>query len=67
MDTGDIIDQLSFPLKFEWTVKDLISALEKEGPKFLCNTLWNYGKKQIKSEKQDETKATICQKIEKSD
>jgi methionyl-tRNA formyltransferase len=48
-------------------VKDLITALEKEGPKFLCNTLRNYGKKQIKAEKQDETKATICQKIEKSD
>jgi hypothetical protein len=30
MDTGDIIDQLSFPLKFERTVKNLITALEKE-------------------------------------
>ena len=66
MDTWDIIDQLSFSLKFERTVKDLITALEKEGPKFLCNTLWNYGKKQIKAEKQDEKNATICQKIEKS-
>ena len=67
MDTWDIIDQLSFPLKFERTVKDLIIALEKEGPKFLCNTLWNYGKRQIKAAAQDESKATICQKIEKSD
>ena len=67
MDTWDIIDQLSFPLKFEWTVKDLITALEKEGPKFLCNTLWNYAKKQISVIPQDESKATICQKIEKSD
>ena len=67
MDTWDIIDQLSFPLKFEWTVKDLIIALEKEGPKFLCNTLWNYSKKQIHSKTQNETQATICQKIEKSD
>jgi len=67
MDTWDIIDQLSFPLKFEWTVKDLITALEKEWPKFLCNTLWNYGKKQISAIPQDESEATICQKIEKSD
>jgi len=67
MDTWDIIDQLSFPLKFEWTVKDLITALEKEWPKFLCNTLWNYGKRQIKATAQDESQATICQKIEKSD
>lgn len=67
MDTWNIIDQLSFPLKFEWTVKDLITALEKEWPKFLCNTLWNYGKKQIDAEPQDESKATICQKIKKSD
>jgi methionyl-tRNA formyltransferase len=47
-------------------VKDLIAALEKEGPKFLCNTLWNYGKKNIKATTQDESLATICQKIEKS-
>ncbi len=67
MDTWDIIDQLSFPLKFERTVKDLISALEKEGPKFLCNTLRNYGKRHIKASPQNETQATICQKIEKSD
>ena len=67
MDTWNIVNQLSFPLKFEWTVKDLIEELKNQWPKFLCNTLWNYGKKQIKSESQDESKATICQKIEKSD
>ena len=67
MDTWDIIDQLSFPLKFERTVKDLITTLENEWPKFLCNTLWNYAKKQIQAITQDESKATICKKIEKSD
>ena len=67
MDTWDIIDQLSFPIEFDRTVKDLIKALEKEWPKFLCNTLWNYWKKQIKSKPQDESKAMICQKIEKTD
>ena len=67
MDTWDIIDQLSFPIKFNRTVKDLIIALEKQWPKFLCNTLWNYGKWYIKKEKQNESQATICKKIEKSD
>ena len=66
MDTWDIIDQLSFPIEFNRTVKDLITALEKKWPKFLCNTLWNYGKWQLKAETQDESKVTLCQKIEKS-
>ena len=67
MDTWKIIDQLKFPLKFGWTVKDLITALEKQWPRFLCNTLWNYWKNQLKALPQDESKATICKKIEKSD
>jgi methionyl-tRNA formyltransferase len=29
--------------------------------------LWNYGKKNIKANPQNEAEATICQKIEKSD
>ena len=67
MDTWDIIDQLSFFIEFNRTVKDLITALEKNWPKFLCNTLWNYAKWYIKIERQDESNATICKKIEKSD
>ena len=67
MDTGDIIDQLSFPIQFNWTVKELIEALEKAWPKFLCNTLRNYGKHQISAEPQDEKSSTLCKKIEKSD
>ena len=67
MDTWDIIDQLSFFIEFNRTVKDLITALEKNWPKFLCNTLWNYAKWYIKRERQDESNATICKKIEKSD
>ena len=67
MDTWDIIDQLSFFVEFNRTVKDLITALEKNWPKFLCNTLWNYAKWYIKRERQDESDATICKKIEKSD
>ena len=67
MDTWDIIDQLKFPLQFNRTVNELIEALEKAGPKFLCNTLRNYGKWEIHPEKQNENEATLCQKIEKSD
>jgi methionyl-tRNA formyltransferase len=29
--------------------------------------LWNYGKKHVKAKPQNESEATICQKIEKSD
>jgi len=67
IDTWDIIDQLKFPLKFERTVKELIEALEKAWPKFLCNTLRNYGKHQISAESQNEKDSTLCKKIEKSD
>lgn len=67
MDTWDIIDQLKFPIKFDWTVKELITALEQLWPKFLCDTLWNYWKRQIVAEKQDESLSTLCKKIEKSD
>ena len=67
MDTWKIIDQLKFPLEFNRTVKELIKTLEKEWPRFLCNTLWNYWKNQIKALPQDESKSTLCLKIEKSD
>jgi methionyl-tRNA formyltransferase len=67
MDTGDIIDQLSFKIPFNRTTKELIKALEKKGPTFLNQTLWNFGKGHIKTEKQHEKQATYCKKIEKAD
>ena len=67
MDTGDIIDQFSFKIPFHRTVAELIKALEQKGPKFLNTTLRNFGKRLITAEKQNETQATLCKKIEKAD
>lgn len=67
MDTGDIIDECSFKIPFHRTSKELIKALEKEGPEFLTTTLRNFGKKLIKAKAQNEKEATYCQKIEKAD
>ena len=67
MDTGDIVDTLKFPIPFHRTVAELIKALEQKGPKFLNDTLRNFAKGLITPEKQNENKATYCQKIEKAD
>ncbi|MDR2415157.1 MAG: hypothetical protein LBD75_00640 [Candidatus Peribacteria bacterium] len=67
MDTGDIIDTLSFPLPFHRTVLELIKALQQQGPKFLNDTLWKFGKALITPIKQKDEEATYCQKIEKVD
>ncbi|HOG15004.1 MAG TPA: membrane protein insertion efficiency factor YidD [Candidatus Absconditabacterales bacterium] len=67
MDTGNMIDMLKFDIEFNWTVKDLIEKIMQKGPQFLNNTLQSFGKKQLGEVKQDENKATYCQKIEKED
>jgi len=65
MDTGNMIDILKTPLKFDRTVLDLINRIQTKGPKFLNDTLRNYGKWHLWSAVQDEKKATYCRKIEK--
>ncbi|MDR0860954.1 MAG: methionyl-tRNA formyltransferase [Candidatus Peribacteria bacterium] len=67
MDTGDIIDTLSFPIPFHRTVAELIQALQQQGPKFLNDTLWNFAKGLITPVKQEESEATYTKKIEKAD
>lgn len=67
MDTGDIIDTIGFPLKFERTVANLIEAIQKVGPKFLTTTLWNFAKGLLTPAKQEESEATSTKKIEKAD
>ena len=67
MDTGNMIDMLKFDIEFNWTVKDLIEKIMQKWPQFLNNTLQSFGKKQLWEVKQDENKATYCQKIEKED
>ncbi len=65
MDTGNMIDILRFTIPFSRTTKDLIDEMKKIWPKFLNDTLWKYGKKLLGEVKQNEDKATYCEKIEK--
>ncbi len=65
MDTGDMIDILQTKLTFNRTCKDLIDRMKQKWPEFLNETLRKFGKKILGSQKQDESKATYCSKIEK--
>ena len=65
MDTGNIIDILKTPLKFERTVMDLIEWIQAKGPHFLNDTLRKYAKEMLGEVVQEEIKATHCSKIEK--
>jgi len=65
LDTGNMIHKLKFPLPFDRTANDIISKMKDVGPKFLCNTLWKYGKNMLWEVEQNEKDATLCSKIEK--
>lgn len=65
MDTWDMISILKTPLKFERTVLDLINRIQDKGPKFLNNTLRDFGKWKVWSTPQNHKEATYCKKIEK--
>lgn len=67
MDTGAIVDQVSFPLPFAWNCLDCIEHMQKIWPQFLNQTLRKYAKNELEAEPQDETKAISCQKIQKAD
>ncbi|MFC1609180.1 methionyl-tRNA formyltransferase [Patescibacteria group bacterium] len=67
IDTGDIISQVEVVIDENDTTETLSKKLSKEGSDLLLKTipLWINGK--IKPQKQDSSKATLCQLIEKSD
>ena len=67
LDEGDILDIQKIPLNFDMTVKDLIDRLKAQGPRFLTKVLWEWWRWRIQAEKQDDTQATLCGKIEKED
>jgi len=67
LDTWDMIDITKFPLKFDWTAKDVIRKMQENWPQFLVDTLRNYGKWLLGEVKQNDTQATHCGKIEKKD
>ena len=65
MDTWDMIEIFKTPIKFNRTVKDLITRIETKWPKLLNNTLRNYGKWKLEPVQQNEKKASYCKKMEK--
>lgn len=65
LDTGDMVAVQKFTIPFSWTTRDIITQMQKTGPAFLTDTLWKLGKWMYGYEKQDDTKATLCGKIEK--
>lgn len=67
MDTGNIIDQIRFPLPFHRTCRDCIQHMQQIGPKFLTQTLRKYAKNELQDQAQDDSQALLCSKIEKSD
>lgn len=65
LDTGDMVAVQKFPIKFERTTRNIIEKMQEVWPDFLTDTLWKLGKWMYGYEKQDDSKATICGKIEK--
>ena len=67
VDTWDIISQKTIPIKFEYTVANLIEQFEKIWPNFLIETLIDYAKNNIWRTIQDEENTILTRKIEKQD
>lgn len=42
-----------------------MTLMQQQGPRFLADTLWDYGKQRLVATPQDHTKATLCTKITK--
>ncbi len=67
IDTGDIVKQVKTEIKPEETYSELSDKLSKLSASLLIETLPLWIEKKIKPARQDDSKATLCQLIEKSD
>lgn len=67
LDTGDMIDKLSTLIPFSRTVSDLVPRIQEKWPTFLNKTLVDYAKWRLVDKPQDDSKATLCRKIQKED
>lgn len=67
LDEGDTLAFQKIRLDITTTSADIMELMKKKWPKFLADTLRNYGKKHIHRQSQDDTKATLCGKISKED
>ncbi|WP_300702195.1 methionyl-tRNA formyltransferase [uncultured Campylobacter sp.] len=64
LDSGDILEKTSFSIKNK-KADEVFELMSKEAAKLCISTLNNFYK--IKPQAQDESKATFCKKIKKSD
>jgi methionyl-tRNA formyltransferase len=67
IDTGDIIAQQAIEIDPDDTTQSLTEKLSDLGAKFLLETIPLWVKRKIEPIKQDHTKATLCQLIERED
>ena len=67
MDAGPILTQSVVPLDEKITKPELFRELAYEGGKLLAETIEPYLSGEIAEQEQDESRATYCKKIQKSD
>ncbi len=65
LDTGDILEKRYFQIPHDMRLKALMAQLTEDACEVTLSTLRNF--EQITPQKQDETLATLCKKIKKSD
>ena len=67
MDTGNIIDILNLDIKHSDTSLSIFNKIENIWWEFLLETLYKFYNNEINSYKQNDSNATYCSKIKKSD
>ncbi len=65
LDTGPMLEKVEFEIPTEMRLHELMAQLTSDACKLTLSTLRNYDK--IIAETQDESQATLCKKIKKSD
>jgi len=65
LDTGDILEKVEFVIPQEMRLHALMQQLTEDACKLTLSTIRDY--ENIQPAKQDETQATLCKKIKKSD
>lgn len=67
IDTGDILSQIEVKIDKDDTTESLSKKLSQQGATLLLDTIPLWISKKLTPSKQDSSKATLCQLIEKSD
>ena len=65
LDTGDILETIAFVIPKDMRLHALMQQLTKDACRLTLSTVRNF--KHLTPTKQDETKATLCKKIKKTD